>query len=66
VPDISQNLIVICPNHHSVIHATDAEFYRAALAYRYSNGLFERLKLRDHFESAPPDSLSLFPPDSSA
>ena len=58
-PDVSQNLIVICPNHHGLIHATNAVFDRAALSYTYPNGLVERLQLRDHFDSATPVARSL-------
>jgi 5-methylcytosine-specific restriction endonuclease McrA len=48
--DISKNIIVICPNHHRIIHKTNAEFDGTKLLYRYSNGLEERLVLADHFE----------------
>jgi 5-methylcytosine-specific restriction protein A len=49
--DIGQNIIVICPNHHRIIHKTRPEFSRDRLLYRYPNGLEERLILADHFES---------------
>ena len=52
-PDISENIVVLCPNHHRVIHATDALFDHQHLAYEYPNGLKESLILRDHFENAP-------------
>ena len=58
-PDVSQNLIVVCPDHHSLIHATDAVFDRNALSYTYPNGLVEKLQLRDHFDKATPVALSL-------
>ena len=48
--DISKNIIVICPNHHRIIHKTDAKFDRSKLLYKYPNGLEERLLLADHFE----------------
>ena len=48
-PDISSNIIVLCPNHHRVIHATDAVFERGNFTYEYPNGLRERLALPDHF-----------------
>lgn len=48
--DISKNIIVICPNHHRIIHKTDAKFDRPKLLYKYPNGLEERLLLADHFE----------------
>jgi hypothetical protein len=48
--DISKNIIVICPNHHRIIHRTDAKFDRSKFLYKYPNGLEERLLLADHFE----------------
>jgi len=48
--DISKNIIVICPNHHRIIHKTNAEFDCTKLLYRYPNGYEERLVLADHFE----------------
>lgn len=48
--DISKNIIVICPNHHRIIHKTDAQFDKKKLLYKYPNGLEERLLLADHFE----------------
>jgi len=48
--DISKNIIVSCPNHHRIIHKTNAEFDHARLLYKYPNGLEERLLLADHFE----------------
>jgi hypothetical protein len=48
--DISKNIIVICPNHHRIIHKTGAQFDRTKLLYRYPNGLEERLLLTDHFQ----------------
>jgi hypothetical protein len=52
-PDISDNIVVVCPNHHRVIHAADAHFNRQSLTYEYANGLRERLVLPDHFVHAP-------------
>lgn len=51
--DISTNMIVLCPNHHRVIHATDAHFDRQALTYDYPNGLRERLVIPDHLIYSP-------------
>jgi len=48
--DISKNIIVICPNHHRIVHKTNAEFDRSKLLYKYPNGFEERLVLADHFE----------------
>ena len=41
--DISQNLIVLCPNHHRIIHETRAEFDRAELQYQFPDGRQEKL-----------------------
>jgi len=48
--DISKNIIVICPNHHRIIHKTNAEFDHTKYLYKYPNGYEERLLLVDHFE----------------
>jgi len=48
--DIGANVIVICPNHHRIIHHTNPDFDRSKLLYKYPNGLEERLILADHFE----------------
>lgn len=54
--DISRNIVVLCPNHHRIIHATDARFNEHELSYEYPNGLHERLILPDHFERRTPAS----------
>ena len=51
-PDVSWNMLVLCPNHHRLIHATDAKFDRKAMAYRYPNGIAEPLALIDHLLEA--------------
>ena len=48
--DIGENIIVICPNHHRIIHKTNPDFDKSKLLYKYPNGLEERLILADHFE----------------
>jgi hypothetical protein len=45
---VSTNVAVVCPNHNAIIGAAGATFDRRALAFRYPNGLIERLLLRDH------------------
>jgi 5-methylcytosine-specific restriction protein A len=45
------NLMVICPNHHTVIHKTDPVFDRQALRLSYPNGYHEVLKLDRHFNA---------------
>jgi HNH endonuclease len=52
-PDVSENIVVLCPNHHRIIHATDAHFNRQSLTYEYPNGLREQLIRPDHFVNAP-------------
>jgi hypothetical protein len=52
-PDVSGNIVVLCPNHHRIVHATDARFNRQSLAYEYPNGLCEPLILPDHFVNVP-------------
>jgi hypothetical protein len=51
--DVSGNIVVICPNHHRIIHATNAHFNHQTLAYEYPNGLHEQLIRPDHFVNAP-------------
>lgn len=51
-PDISGNIVVLCPNHHRVVHATEARFDRTELAYHYPNGLCESLVRPDHLKKA--------------
>lgn len=52
-PDVSPNIVVLCPNHHRVIHSANARFDHDGLAYEYPNGLRERLILPDHLERQP-------------
>jgi 5-methylcytosine-specific restriction protein A len=46
--DVSKNLLVLCPNHHRIVHATHAEFDHARLLYKYPNRYEERVRLTDH------------------
>lgn len=50
-PDTLENMIVLCPNHHRLVHATNARFDRDALAYLYPNGVSEELLVTDHFRA---------------
>lgn len=52
-PDVSTNMVVICPNHHRIIHTTHAAFNRQMLTYEYPNGLREPLIRPDHFQGEP-------------
>lgn len=42
------NQLIVCPNHHSVIHDVNPIFDRDKLIYIYPNGLKEGLKLNKH------------------
>jgi 5-methylcytosine-specific restriction endonuclease McrA len=43
--DLGENIIVVCPNHHRIIHKIHPFFDKPRLLYRYPNGLEERLIL---------------------
>ena len=42
------NQIIVCPNHHSIIHDTDPVFDRKRKMYRYRNGKEQHLVLNQH------------------
>ena len=42
------NLLIVCPNHHRIIHAAAPTFDRKRKLYLYPNGHEEILKLNDH------------------
>lgn len=44
----SDNQLIVCPNHHSIIHDVNPTFDRRRLVYRYPNGIQERLVLNQH------------------
>lgn len=50
-PDVMENLVLLCPNHHTVIHATDATFDYAKLAFQFPNGRVEPLCINKHLKS---------------
>jgi 5-methylcytosine-specific restriction enzyme A len=43
-----ENQIIVCPNHHSVIHRSNPVFARKRLAYLYENGVVENIVLNKH------------------
>lgn len=45
------NQLVVCPNHHSIIHEVDPTFDRRKLIYIYPNGIREGLMLNRHLLS---------------
>ena len=44
----ADNQMVVCPNHHSIIHDANPVFDRSRLVYVYENGLEQRLALNKH------------------
>ena len=42
------NIMIVCPNHHAVIHDRNPVFNSKQKTYRYPNGLVEGLKLNKH------------------
>ena len=42
------NILIVCPNHHSIIHDKNPEFNRNKCIYKYPNGYVEGLLLNDH------------------
>jgi predicted restriction endonuclease len=44
----ANNIMVLCPNHHRIIHKVTPEFDRKKLAYRYENGLQEKILINNH------------------
>lgn len=47
----SENILVICPNHHTAIHKAQPVFDRRLLTFTYPNGFEERLQLDMHLKS---------------
>ena len=46
--DAESNLLIVCPNHHRIIHAANPTFDRARKIFLYPNGLEEILRLNEH------------------
>lgn len=44
----ASNQIILCPNHHSIIHDVDPVFDRTRLLYTYANGVEEKLVINRH------------------
>ena len=42
------NLMVLCPNHHAIVHRDDAPFDYGSLAFSFANGAVEALRLNLH------------------
>ena len=46
----SENLLIVCPNHHTVIHKAQPVFDRESLIFTYPNGFEEGLQLNIHLK----------------
>ena len=44
----ANNQMIVCPNHHSVIHDANPVFDRRRMVYRFDNGVEERISLNKH------------------
>lgn len=44
----ASNQIIVCPNHHSIIHDVNPVFDRRRLLYLYANGFDEKIVLNQH------------------
>ena len=44
----ANNQMIVCPNHHSIIHDTNPVFDRKKMVYRFDNGIEEKLMLNKH------------------
>ena len=42
------NLVVLCPNHHAIVHRDDPPFDHGRLAFSFANGAVEALRLNLH------------------
>lgn len=47
----ASNQIIICPNHHRVIHKAEPVFDRDRLLFVYDNGIEEKLLLNIHLSA---------------
>lgn len=48
----ADNILIICPNHHRIIHKANPNFEAKNFMFIYSNGLKEYLKLNQHILSS--------------
>jgi len=44
----ANNQLIVCPNHHSIIHELNPIFDRKKLTYNYPNGIQEGLLINQH------------------
>ena len=47
----ANNQLIVCPNHHSIIHELNPIFDRKRLIYRYPNGVQEGLAINQHLHT---------------
>jgi len=45
------NILIICPNHHRIIHKVKPIFDKTNLRFSYKNGLVEKLILNEHISN---------------
>lgn len=45
------NILIVCPNHHGIIHDRNPQFERTSCTFKYPNGYVEGLKLNDHIHA---------------
>jgi len=43
-----ENIMIICPNHHGVVHIAKPLFDRTSKCFEYPNGYLEKLRLNLH------------------
>lgn len=46
----SNNQMVVCPNHHRIIHEANPKFDRKRMMYLYPNGMEQRIVLNKHLK----------------
>ena len=47
----ANNIVILCPNHHRVMHKANPVFEREKFTFIYSNGLKEKVILNKHLQS---------------
>lgn len=48
IDNSSDNLLILCPNHHSIVHSLNPEFDYDELQYIYPNGKIDKIELNLH------------------
>ena len=46
--NVANNQMIVCPNHHSVIHDANPVFDRRRMMYRFDNGVEEKITINKH------------------